>query len=157
MPASTGSSGDVQFLGSVPDVPALLDECSFTVLPSLSEGMPNAVLESLAHGRAVVASAVGGIPEILIRGGGILVPAGDPEALADAMRSLLADPALAARLGAEGRAVVGDGFGIDRMVEESLRLYRGLLAGRSPHEAGASDHGDRPGPGSLVTAREPVG
>ena len=72
------------------------------------------------------------------------------------MRSLLADSALAARLGAEGRAVVGDGFGIDRMVEESLRLYRGLLAGRSPSEAVASDHGDRPGPGSLVTAGEPV-
>ena len=136
---------------------ALLDECSFTVLPSLSEGLPNAVLESLAQGRAVVASAVGGIPEILNRGGGILVPAGDPEALADAMRSLLADPTLAARLGAEGRAVVSDGFGIDRMVEESLQLYRGLLAGRSPGEAGASDYWDRPGPGSLITTGKPVG
>jgi glycosyltransferase involved in cell wall biosynthesis len=150
-----GIEGDVPFLGSVIDVPTLLDECSFTVLPSLSEGMPNAVLESLAHGRAVVASAVGGIPEIVIRGGGILVPPGDPEALADAMHSLLAEPVLAARLGAEGRAVVGDGFGIDRMVEESLRLYHGLLAGRSPGEAGASEHGDHPGPGSLVAAGEP--
>ena len=150
-----GIEGDVQFLGSVADVPVLLDECSFTVLPSLSEGMPNAVLESLAQGRAVVASAVGGIPEILIRGGGVLVPRGDPGALADALCSLLADPAQATRLGAEGRAVVGDVFGIDRMVEESLRLYRGLLAGRSPSEAVSSDHGDRPGPGSLVTAGEP--
>ena len=70
----------------------------------MSEGMPNAVLESLAHGRAVVASAVGGVPEILEHGGGVLVPPGDPEALADAMRALLADPAMAARLGAEGRA-----------------------------------------------------
>lgn len=152
-----GIEGDVQFLGLVADVPALLDECSFTVLPSLSEGMPNAALESLAQGRAVVGSAVGGIPEILIRGGGILVPPGDPEALAEAMRSLLADPVLAARLGAEGRALVSDGFGVDRMVEESLRLYRGLLAGRSPGEAAASDYWDRPGPGSLVTAEEPVG
>ena len=152
-----GIGGEVQFLGSVADVTALLDECSFTVLPSLSEGLPNAVLESLAQGRAVVASAVGGIPEILNRGGGILVPAGDPEALADAMRSLLADPTLAARLGAEGRAVVSDGFGIDRMVEESLQLYRGLLAGRSPGEAGASDYWDRPGPGSLITTGKPVG
>jgi glycosyltransferase involved in cell wall biosynthesis len=104
----------------------------------------------------VVASAVGGIPEILLGGGGILVPAGDPEALAAAMRSLLADPALAARLGAEGRALVSGGFGIDQMAEESLRLYRGLLAGRSPGQAGGPDHGDRPGPGSLVTAGEPV-
>jgi L-malate glycosyltransferase len=139
-----GIDGYVEFLGSVADVPALLARCSFTVLPSLSEGMPNAVLESLAHGRAVVASSVGGVPEILDWGGGVLVPPGDPEALADAMRTLLADPALAARLGAEGRALVRDRFGIDRMVEESLRLYRGLLAGRSPREVSAAESGDRP-------------
>ena len=53
--------------------------------------------------------------------------------------------------------MVGDEFGIDRMVEESLRLYRGLLAGRAPGEAAASDDWDRPGPGSLVTAKESVG
>jgi len=126
-----GIDEDVEFLDSVADVPALLARCSFTVLPSLSEGMPNAVLESLAHGRAVIASAVGGVPEILGQGGGVLVPPGDPEALADAMRALLADPALAARLGAEGRALVHDRFGIDRMVDESLRLYSRLLAARS--------------------------
>lgn len=142
-----GIDGDVDFLGSVTDVSALLAKCSFTVLPSLSEGMPNAVLESLAHGRAVVASAVGGVPEILDRGGGVLVPPGDPKALADAMRTLLADPGLAARLGAEGRVLVRDRFGIDRMAEESLRLYRGLLAGRSPTKtnlADMADSGDRP-------------
>ena len=126
-----GIDQDVEFLDSVADVPALLAGCSFTVLPSLSEGMPNAVLESLAHGRAVIASAVGGVPEILGHGGGVLVPPGDPEALADAMCALLTDPALAARLGAEGRALVHDRFGIDRMVDESLRLYSRLLAARS--------------------------
>jgi glycosyltransferase involved in cell wall biosynthesis len=126
-----GIDEDVEFLDSVADVPALLAGCSFTVLPSLSEGMPNAVLESLAHGRAVIASAVGGVPEILGHGGGVLVPPGDPEALADAMCALLTDPALAARLGAEGRALVHDRFGIDRMVDESLRLYSRLLAARS--------------------------
>jgi glycosyltransferase involved in cell wall biosynthesis/O-antigen/teichoic acid export membrane protein len=123
-----GIEADVEFLGPVADVPALLARCSFSVLPSLTEGMPNAVLESLAQGRAVVASAVGGVPEILERGGGILVPPGDAGSLADAMCALLADPALAARLGAEGRGLVHDLFGIDRMVEESLRLYQGLLA-----------------------------
>ena len=126
-----GIDEDVEFLDSVADVPALLAGCSFTVLPSLSEGMPNAVLESLAHGRAVIASAVGGVPEILGHGGGVLVPPGDPEALADAMCALLTDPALAARLGAEGRALVHERFGIDRMVDESLRLYSRLLAARS--------------------------
>lgn len=132
-----GIDEDVEFLDSVADVPALLASCSFTVLPSLSEGMPNAVLESLAHGRAVIASAVGGVPEILDHGGGLLVPPGDPEALADAMCTLLADPALAARLGAEGRALVHDRFGTDRMVDESLRLYRRLLAARSHRETPA--------------------
>jgi hypothetical protein len=133
-----GIDGDVEFLGSVADVPALLAKCSFTVLPSLSEGMPNAVLESLAHGRAVVASAVGGVPEILGRGGGVLVPPGNADALADAMRTLLSDPALAARLGAEGRTLVRDRFGIDRMVDESLRLYSRLLAERSNGASRAS-------------------
>jgi glycosyltransferase involved in cell wall biosynthesis len=111
----------------VADVPALLAECSFTVLPSLTEGMPNAVLESLAHGRPVVASAVGGVPEVLDRGGGILIRPGDPEALAKAIITLLADPALVADLGAEGRALVRDSFGVDQLVADSLRLYYGLL------------------------------
>ena len=136
-----GIDADVEFLGSVADVPALLAGCSFTVLPSLSEGMPNAVLESLAHGRAVVASAVGGVPEILDGGGGVLVPPGDPGALASAMCALLADPVLAARLGAQGRVLVRDVFGVDRMVERSLRLYQGLLDGRTPREAGSEDPG----------------
>jgi glycosyltransferase involved in cell wall biosynthesis/O-antigen/teichoic acid export membrane protein len=134
-----GIEADVEFLGSVADVPALLARCSFSVLPSLTEGMPNAVLESLAQGRAVVASAVGGVPEILERGGGILVPPGDARALADAMRALLTDPALAAGLGAEGRVLVHDLFGIDRMVEESLRLYQGLLARKASRRAGTAD------------------
>jgi glycosyltransferase involved in cell wall biosynthesis/O-antigen/teichoic acid export membrane protein len=148
-----GIEPDVEFLGSVADIPALLDRCSFTVLPSLSEGMPNAVLESLAHGRAVIASAVGGVPEILGRGGGVLVPPGDPEALADAMRALLADPALAAGLGAEGRAVVHDQFGTDRMVDESLRLYSQLLAGKSQRAARAVGGSRRPGRPPGETAR----
>lgn len=149
-----GIDADVDFLGSVGDVPALLADCSFVVLPSLSEGMPNAVLESLANGRPVIASAVGGVPEILGRGGGVLVPPGDPEALADAMCALLADRALAARLGAEGRALVCEQFGIDRMVEESLRLYRGLLAGSSLREASMPESGDLPVP--LAAAKLPL-
>jgi glycosyltransferase involved in cell wall biosynthesis/O-antigen/teichoic acid export membrane protein len=139
--SAQGIEADVEFLGSVADVPALLARCSFSVLPSLTEGMPNAVLESLAQGRAVVASAVGGVPEILERGGGILVPPGDAGSLADAMRALLADPALAARLGAEGRGLVHDWFGIDRMVDESLRLYQGLLARKVKRRTGTAGAG----------------
>lgn len=153
-----GIDGDVEFLGSVADVSALLAGCAFTVLPSLTEGMPNAVLESLAHGRAVVASAVGGIPEILEHGGGVLVPPGDPEALADAMRALLVDPAMTARLGAEGRALVNDLFGMERMVQDALRLYQGLLSGKSaqkPYMADSAD-GYRREPLPPVTAGQGI-
>ena len=149
-----GINGDVEFLGSVADVSALLADCAFTVLPSRTEGMPNAVLESLAHGRAVIASAVGGVPEILEHGGGVLVPPGDPEALADAMRGLLADPAMAARLGAEGRALVNDLFGTELMVQDALRLYQGLLSGKSPQESCATDSERSPDRGS--SGREPL-
>jgi glycosyltransferase involved in cell wall biosynthesis len=127
-----GIERDVDFVGPVADIAGLLADCSFTVLPSLAEDMPNAVLESLAHGRPVVASAVGGVPEILSRGGGILVSPGEPEALAEAMCTLLCDPDLIAYLGAEGRAVVRGSFGVERMAADSLRLYYRLLGGRSP-------------------------
>jgi|GEM_PF-193804 len=149
-----GIDEEVDFLGSVADVPALLADCSFTVLPSLTEGMPNAVLESLAHGRPVVASAVGGVPEILGHGGGILVRPGDPEALTEAMFRLLAEPGLAAELGTEGRALVRDRFGVDRMVTDSLRLYYGLLGGSRPCElrAAASGQGGSHGDGRTNSA-----
>jgi glycosyltransferase involved in cell wall biosynthesis/O-antigen/teichoic acid export membrane protein len=153
-----GIDGDVEFLGSVADVSALLVDCAFTVLPSLTEGMPNAVLESLAHGRAVIASAVGGVPEILEHGGGVLVPPGDQEALADAMRGLLVDPALTAHLGAEGRALVDDLFGTERMVQDSLRLYQGLLSGKSPQAPCMPDSadGNRREPLPSVTADQGI-
>jgi glycosyltransferase involved in cell wall biosynthesis len=75
------------------------------VLPSLSEGMPNAMLEAMANGRAVVATRVGGVPDVVTDGeDGLLVPAGDPERLAQAACRLLDDPALRERLGEAARA-----------------------------------------------------
>ena len=75
------------------------------VLPSISEGMPNAMLEAMANSRAVVASAVGGVPDVLTDGvEGLLVPAGDPARLAEAVCRVLGDAELAPRLGAAGRA-----------------------------------------------------
>ena len=70
------------------------------------------------------------------------------------MRTLLADPALAARLGAEGRVLVHDRFGIDRMVAESLRLYQSLLDRKSSRQASAPQSGDRPVAGSPAAADE---
>jgi glycosyltransferase involved in cell wall biosynthesis len=90
--------------------------------------MPNVVLESLARARPVIASSVGGIPEVLDGGGGILVPAGDADALAEAMVELWSDPARAAALGEAGRRDVGSRFSLERMVDETSSLYRGVLA-----------------------------
>ena len=123
-----GVAGDVKFLGSIDDVAERLKECLFTVLPSFTEGSPMAILESLASGRAVIATTVGGVPEILREGAGILVPPGDSDALAEAIVQLVSDPALARRLGLEGRRVVESTFGLDRMVDETLALYGELLS-----------------------------
>jgi glycosyltransferase involved in cell wall biosynthesis len=98
----------VRMLGPRPlaDVPAWMAAADVVVLPSHSEGTPNVVLEALASGRRVVASAVGGIPDLITRPElGALVPAKDPAALADALVSALQtpyDPAVVADLGARG-------------------------------------------------------
>lgn len=123
-----GIEAQVRFLGSVSDVRGLLVTCTFTVLPSLTEGMPNAVLESLACGRPVIASRVGGVPEILTYGGGIMVPAGDHPALAEALVELAADPDRARALGERGRRMVESRFGLQRMVDENLVMYLDLLS-----------------------------
>jgi glycosyltransferase involved in cell wall biosynthesis len=82
----------------------LLREKAIFVLPSTSEGLPMAVLEAMAWGRAIVATAVGGVPDVLADGvEGLLVPPGDSTALATALTELAADEELRARLGAAAR------------------------------------------------------
>jgi glycosyltransferase involved in cell wall biosynthesis len=82
-----------------PDVARLLDESTLLVLPSLSEGTPRVILEAFARGRPVVATAVGGIPDLVVpEKNGLLVPAGDSDALADALVRLLGNRELAERL-----------------------------------------------------------
>lgn len=88
-----GLSDRVHFLGNRVDVPDLLSAADVTVLTSDWEGLPIAVLESLAVGCPVVATDVGGVREALAGGGGTVVPPGDPAATADALRVLLGDPA----------------------------------------------------------------
>jgi glycosyltransferase involved in cell wall biosynthesis len=127
--ARLGIADRVVFLGSVPDVAEELESCRCTVLPSHSEGLPNAVLESMAAGRAVVASDVGGVAEALAEGGGVLVPVGDAAALADQVSRFVLDPRLAATLGEQGRRAVLDRFGAERMVEETISLYEELGEG----------------------------
>jgi glycosyltransferase involved in cell wall biosynthesis len=120
----------VLLLGERPDVPELLDAAHVFVLASRSEGLPMSVLEAMAHGVPVVASAVGGLPE-LVRDGetGLLVPPEDPQALADAIARLAGDQALRERLADAAYRRLRKEFDPERWRGEHLELYRSLLAG----------------------------
>jgi glycosyltransferase involved in cell wall biosynthesis len=123
---SLGLSGHTTFLGVRDDVRALLSAVDIVALPSRTEGLSNALLEAMAMAR--VATAVGGTPEVLTdRRHGRLVPAGAPEALAQAILELVADPADARRLGREARSHVLERFDVRRMVARHEALYRELL------------------------------
>jgi len=101
-----GLADRVDFAGllSYENIPARLKEADVCVLPSLQEGLPLSLLEAMASGLPVVASSVGGIPDIVKDGvNGLLVPAADPVALREALVRLLTDPALRRNLGAAAR------------------------------------------------------
>jgi len=126
--AELGIVETVRFLGTRRDIPELLAVSDVAVLPSLEEGFPNAVLEAMAAGRPVVASAVGGIPEAVVHGEtGLLVPPGDPAALAEAIMDVLGDPPRAERMGRAGKLQVNARFGMGRMVAETEAIYEDLL------------------------------
>jgi glycosyltransferase involved in cell wall biosynthesis len=111
------------------ELPAYYRLADLLVVPSLRDGMPNALLEGMACGKATVASSVGGIPDVLDRGDtecGLLVPPGDVVALADAMHELLADPERRARMGSAARAVVLAHSTPEQELEQNLRVYRDM-------------------------------
>jgi len=120
----------VVFTGTRLDVAAILSQATVSVAPSLSEGLSNVVLESMAAGAPVVATRVGGTPEILEDGvTGLLVPPCDAPALAGAIGRLLGDAALARRLGEAARSRALQRFSMQHMVRETEGLYRALLEG----------------------------
>lgn len=117
----------VLFTGTRNDVPRLLGAMDIFVLPSLKEAMPVALLEAMAAGLPVVATNVGGIPEIVRSGEtGILIPPGDEESLRSALAEIIADPAGRRALGEAGRAHVQAHFSVDAMVHRVERLYEEL-------------------------------
>jgi L-malate glycosyltransferase len=120
---------DARFLGARTDVPALLARARVFVLSSLHEGMSNAVMEAMAAGRPIVATAVGGTPELL-DGRGLLVPPRDPGALAAGLKRVLIDRRLADRLAAEAREWSHAHLRADAMVERHVDIYRELLETR---------------------------
>jgi glycosyltransferase involved in cell wall biosynthesis len=120
----------VHFLGWRRDIPTILAGLDVVVLPTILdfEGTPLAVIEALACAKPVVATCVGGVPE-LVRDGetGLLVPPRDPEALANAMARLLDDAFMGQQLGASGRALVCKVHERERMVDETERWFLQLL------------------------------
>ncbi len=128
--AREGLGGRVTFAGSRDDVAALLPAFDVFALSSRYEGLPIALLEAMAAGRACVATAVGGVPEVIEDGAdGVLVAPGDPEALAGALAALLDDPARRARLGARAAARAED-FRLDAAVARIEAVYDRVLARR---------------------------
>jgi glycosyltransferase involved in cell wall biosynthesis len=127
-------SDRVHLLGLRSDIGNVLAGADVFVLPSLSEGVPLALLEAMLAGRPVVASAVGEVPTVLDGGGaGVLVPAADPSALASALDSVLSDPARARQLGAAARARATQAYSFDAMMDGYLALYEKALRNH-PHD-----------------------
>jgi L-malate glycosyltransferase len=120
---------DVRFLGFRTDVDRWLSRADVSVLPSLTEGMSNAVMEAMAAGKPTVATDVGGTAELL-RDRGVLVPPADADALADALELVLGDDALAARLGAAARAWCHRHLRVDAMVARHVGIYGDALEHR---------------------------
>lgn len=136
-----GVESSVTFPGFQSDVSHWLAAFDVYVQPSVMEGMGTSVLDALAAGKPVVATRVGGIPEIVEDGEtGLLVPPSNPDALATAVLRLIDDANLAARLASSGARRVRAAFTADRMAEATLAVYREVLA-----EAGKSR-----GPGSST-------
>ena len=124
--AELGISDHVKLLGSRADVPELLSASDIFVLSSLTEGLPMALLEAMAAGKAVVSTDVGGIRAALDDGScGLLVPPDNASALADALLRLLRDERLRAKLAQKARARVRDVYSLERMGADYLRLLNG--------------------------------
>jgi glycosyltransferase involved in cell wall biosynthesis len=121
----------VRFLGTRDDIAVLNNLLDVFVLPSRQEALGLALVEAMAAGRAVVATRIGGMPEVVDDGESrVLVPPDDPPALAQALLGLLADGERRRALGAAARATVARRFTRERMVAGTLALYERLLAPR---------------------------
>jgi glycosyltransferase involved in cell wall biosynthesis len=123
-----GVEDRVNFLGERADVPELLATCDVFALPSLFEGLPVAVLEAMAAGTPVIATAIRGTTDAVQHGvTGWLVPAGDASGLANGIRTVLADRPLAARLAGCARAVVEQRFSVAAVAARTSELYQEVL------------------------------
>jgi glycosyltransferase involved in cell wall biosynthesis len=115
-------------LGLRSDVGNLLAGADVFVLPSVSEGLPLALLEAMLAERPIVATAVGDVPAALNDGAGVLVPPADAAALTDALAGVLSDPARARRLGAAAALRAAAQYTLGTMMERYVALYTHVLA-----------------------------
>ena len=123
---------NVHFLGWRPEVASIIRAADVVVLPSLVEGLPLSVLEAMACGRPVVATAVNGTPEAVEHGvTGLLIAPRDPAMLSDAVLSLLNDDGLRARMGQAGRQRVVERFSNEIFVRRMQALYGELIGGQA--------------------------
>jgi glycosyltransferase involved in cell wall biosynthesis len=123
--------GVVRLIGFVPDIRSFMASCDILVLPtrpSLGEGFGLAALEAMAAGRPVIASRIASLPEVVGDGEtGVLVPPDDAHALARSLVAVAVDRELRQRMGRAGSQRAAEAFGVDRMVDDTLMVYREML------------------------------
>ena len=151
---ANGLQESVSLLGKVPDAWGVLSTVDVFVLPSVKEGLPYAVLEAMAAGLPIVATRVGGIPEVVAdRRSALLVPPADSRALSQAICDLLRDPGLAAALAGEARRTFQrERLTAEAMVEATAALYRRLLAAK--RSSGNDCNADRDSDSDRDTEKE---
>jgi glycosyltransferase involved in cell wall biosynthesis len=126
--AELGLQNTVEFVGLHTDVQSLMSDAYCLVLPSRWEGLPMVLLEAMAVGLPVIATAVGGIPEVINHGSnGLLVPPEDPKSLAQALMAVLEDPQMARRIGQRARERIVETYSIEAMAQRTLGLYSRVL------------------------------
>ncbi len=128
--ASMQNRERVHPIGFREDGSSLLRLCDVVAMPSRErEGFPKAVIEGMAQSKPAIVTRVGGMPELVDHmQSGIVVPPGDPKELADALMLLAKDPELVNRLGMSAQSRISNSFRIDKTVEQTLELYRGVLS-----------------------------
>jgi glycosyltransferase involved in cell wall biosynthesis len=126
--AQSKSIPGVKFTGQVNDVLSYLQAADLFVLPSATEGLSNSLLEALSTGLPVLATAVGGTPDVIAHGeNGYLVPPDDLPALRTGLTDLLGDPVLCSRLGTQARQRIQKDLSLDSIAIRLAALYHSLL------------------------------
>ena len=126
--ARVGIEQHVCFLGARDDVPEILSSADIGILSSHQEGFSNAILEYMAAGLPVLATDVGGNAEALTCNEGLVVPLGNLDSLGKAICHLMLDPKLRTSMGRSGRQRVKRLFSTEKMVNEHIKVYKGLMA-----------------------------